>query len=129
MIDPDDGHMNLSNILIPIDHSPAPRYPIAYTVDMLKEMNITGCKLHLLHVGKDATFPKVEIPRSDDFSCEKISVTGDTVATILTTANDLNTSLIVMATHGHDGFLDALRGSISERVLRESLCPVLTLPT
>ncbi|MFN5184436.1 MAG: universal stress protein [Planctomycetota bacterium] len=33
-----------------------------------------------------------------------------------------------MATDGRDGFLDALRGSHSERVLRHAHCPLLIIP-
>ena len=36
--------------------------------------------------------------------------------------------LIVMATEGHQGFLDAIRGSTTERVLRQAPCPVLAVP-
>jgi len=35
--------------------------------------------------------------------------------------------LIVMSTTGHDGFLDALRGSTTERVVRGANCPVLAI--
>ena len=37
-------------------------------------------------------------------------------------------NLIMMATAGHQGFLDALRGSTTERVLRHAPCPVLAVP-
>jgi nucleotide-binding universal stress UspA family protein len=33
-----------------------------------------------------------------------------------------------MATHGHHGFLDALRGSTTERVLHDATCPLLAVP-
>jgi hypothetical protein len=33
-----------------------------------------------------------------------------------------------MPTAGHQGFLDVLRGSTSERVLRHAPCPVLSIP-
>jgi nucleotide-binding universal stress UspA family protein len=36
--------------------------------------------------------------------------------------------LMVLATQGHIGFLDALRGSTTERVLRGAHCPVLSVP-
>lgn len=36
--------------------------------------------------------------------------------------------LIVMATRGHDGVGDVLFGSHTERVIRESTCPVLSVP-
>ncbi|MCA9420743.1 MAG: universal stress protein [Nitrospira sp.] len=35
--------------------------------------------------------------------------------------------LIVMAIQGHQGFLDALRSSTTERVLREAPCPILAV--
>jgi nucleotide-binding universal stress UspA family protein len=34
----------------------------------------------------------------------------------------------MMTTDGPDGFLDGLRGTTSERVLRRSRCPVVNLP-
>ena len=36
--------------------------------------------------------------------------------------------LLVLATQGHQGFLDALRGSTTERVVRGARCPVLAIP-
>jgi nucleotide-binding universal stress UspA family protein len=39
-----------------------------------------------------------------------------------------NPNLIVMSTDGRNGFLDALRGSHSERVLRRIPCPLLAIP-
>ena len=46
----------------------------------------------------------------------------------LHSAAELRTDLIIMATDGPDGFLDALRGTTSERVLRKARCPVANLP-
>jgi hypothetical protein len=34
---------------------------------------------------------------------------------------------VVMATQGHHGFLDALRGSTTERIVRHAACPVLAV--
>jgi nucleotide-binding universal stress UspA family protein len=47
---------------------------------------------------------------------------------ILTTSEDHDADLIVMPTQGRDGFLDALRGSTTEQVLRAARCPVLAVP-
>ena len=44
------------------------------------------------------------------------------------TAKSSAANLIVMTTDGRNGFLDALRGSHSERVLRHSPVPVLAVP-
>ena len=53
---------------------------------------------------------------------------GSLVATILERASGGEHQLIVMATHGHDGVLDALQGSLTEQVLRAAPCPVLSVP-
>ena len=37
-------------------------------------------------------------------------------------------SLVVMATRGHDSVGDVIAGSHTERVLRSSRCPVLSVP-
>ena len=47
---------------------------------------------------------------------------------ILKEAADWSPDLIVMATQGHLDFLDALRGSTAERVLRGARCAVLAVP-
>jgi nucleotide-binding universal stress UspA family protein len=53
---------------------------------------------------------------------------GDPVESILKEAADWSPQLIVMATEGHRDFLDALRGSTTERVLRAVRCAVLAVP-
>jgi nucleotide-binding universal stress UspA family protein len=53
---------------------------------------------------------------------------GDVIDTIVETANDTDADLIVMSTDGRNGFLDALRGSHSERVLHRTPCPLLAIP-
>jgi nucleotide-binding universal stress UspA family protein len=40
----------------------------------------------------------------------------------------MSADLIVMTTDGPDGFLDGLRGTTSEHVLRRAHCPVAVLP-
>ncbi len=53
---------------------------------------------------------------------------GDPPTTVVATARELGADLIVMGTHGRRGFTRLLLGSVTERVLREAPCPVLTVP-
>ena len=53
---------------------------------------------------------------------------GPIVETIAATARELDADLIVMTTRGRHGFLDALRGSTTERVLAEAGCALLAIP-
>jgi nucleotide-binding universal stress UspA family protein len=53
---------------------------------------------------------------------------GGTVATILARATALPADLLVLGTHGRSGFERWVLGSVTEKVLRTALCPVLTVP-
>ena len=59
---------------------------------------------------------------------ERVTAPGEVVDVTEATARRIEADLIVMSTEGHHGFLDALRGSHSERVLRAAPCPVLAIP-
>jgi nucleotide-binding universal stress UspA family protein len=62
-----------------------------------------------------------------DRRCETLVVQGDPPAAIISAAEDFEADLIVMTTHGHTGLKRVLLGSTTERVVRESPIPVLTV--
>jgi len=53
---------------------------------------------------------------------------GEPVQLVLDMADSLPADLIVMGTHGASGFRRLLLGSVTEKVLRDAPCPVLTVP-
>ena len=53
---------------------------------------------------------------------------GEVVEAILDECEEQGADLIVMATDGREGFLDALRGTTTEQVLRAAKCPLLAVP-
>jgi nucleotide-binding universal stress UspA family protein len=53
--------------------------------------------------------------------------TGDPFTAIMQAERELNPDSVVMATHGRTGAGHFLLGSVAERVVRESLCPVVTM--
>jgi nucleotide-binding universal stress UspA family protein len=57
-----------------------------------------------------------------------VAEAGDPQATIVDQALSRKADLIVMGTHGRRGFKRLLLGSVTEAVLREGPCPVLTVP-
>lgn len=64
--------------------------------------------------------------------CETLTETAflaDTGKAILTVARGVKPDLIVMPTHGRSGFARLVMGSVTESVVREALCPVLTIRT
>jgi nucleotide-binding universal stress UspA family protein len=54
---------------------------------------------------------------------------GDPARVIVDVAQDTGAGLIVMSTHGRTGLGRLLMGSVAEQVLRNALCPVLTVKT
>jgi len=56
-------------------------------------------------------------------------ISGDPAERVLETARGLEADLIVMGTHGRRGLSHLVLGSVAERVVRESLVPVLTTHT
>jgi len=61
-------------------------------------------------------------------SATPLAESGDPQATIIDQTLSKKADLIVMGTHGRRGFKRLLLGSVTEAVLREAPCPVLTVP-
>ncbi len=65
---------------------------------------------------------------SGGIGAEVILEDGDVVDEVLQTTKKLESDLVVMGTHGRRGFQRLLLGSVTERVLRQSEAPVLSIP-
>jgi nucleotide-binding universal stress UspA family protein len=123
-----DGSVTLRNILIPITHKPRPQPAIEAVRRLVANLSIPPGRITLLHVGPAAEAPTLRLPELPGWTWEHQNRDGDPTIEILEAARELNTDLMVMTTDGPDGFLDGLRGTTSERVLREARCPILNLP-
>jgi len=53
---------------------------------------------------------------------------GRPATQILERSQSLPADLIVIGTHGHGGFQHLVLGSVTEKVLRQATCPVMTIP-
>ena len=72
--------------------------------------------------------PALRLPEIPGWTWKKEMRTGEVIQEIVNTAKNIDADLIVMSTDGRNGFLDGLRGSHSERVLRYTRTPLLTVP-
>ena len=57
----------------------------------------------------------------------KLAFASHISKSILATAHEVGADLIVMATHGRSGLPHLLLGSVTEAVVRNATCPVLTI--
>ncbi|HZO82282.1 MAG TPA: universal stress protein [Candidatus Binataceae bacterium] len=109
-----------------------------------------GATLHLLHVvpiiptvsevvsdlepGGEASaqqrlrdLAERELPGAKFELHTRVALSSDIARHILAAARELDADLIVIATHGRSGLAHFLLGSVTEAVVRNASCPVLTV--
>jgi nucleotide-binding universal stress UspA family protein len=123
-----DGSVSLRNILIPVTIKPRPQPSVESAARLIRDLHLPAGMVTLLHVGPTAEMPSIELPKDTDWTWNRVAKLGEPVEVILQTATELRADLIIMTTDGPDGFLDALRGTTSEHVLRKARCSVANLP-
>ena len=122
-----DGNVSLKNILIPVDREPNPDSAIKDGAALAKAFGDDFLNLTLIHVGNSEEMPAFNLPENAQFRWNIIHRNGRVVDEIIAVANEISADLIVMATHGSNGFLDVLRGSVTKQVLQSAPCPVLAI--
>ena len=122
-----DGHLSLEKVLVPVDHSPNPRTGIEFARRVAEAIGEKTVPVVLLHVG-ESDGPSFDLRDGATWTFQRMRRSGDPVEQILGVAEQIAANLIVMPTAGRNGFLDALRGGTTERVLRHAHCPVLAVP-
>jgi universal stress protein A len=137
-------------IVCPIDFSEFTDEIVAYAVDLTAKY---GSELHLFHVIPSLNYftpyesflnpenlvsieKNIEKEVDKDFDvimarigvpAKKIIKTGVTFVEIIDYIKEQNVDLVVMGTHGRSGIEHILIGSVAEKVVRKSPCPVLTI--
>jgi nucleotide-binding universal stress UspA family protein len=143
--------MPIQRILVPTDFSPSASQAIERAVDLAK---LTNAEIHLLHAyeipvgvgvpGVPLAIPPEFFDQVRDASQHQLDevakrvaarglkvqshLTCDTPArAILDASEQIHVDLIVMGTRGRTGMKHVLLGSVAERTVRLSTCPVVTV--
>ena len=143
--------ISIKRILFPTDFSEPAKEAQLYAMALAEKF---GAELHLLHVipplipYPDAAFPyalpqsetelqigaanqrwakEVDSAWSQQHVVVHSTVMGLAVDEILSYAKEQEIDLLVVGTHGHTGLSRLLIGSVAEKLVRISLCPVLTV--
>jgi nucleotide-binding universal stress UspA family protein len=129
-VDAKTGHLRIDRVLVPVITEPAPALALQRIGALLAPVGVTPDRLQLISVAPTANAAD---PVRDVF--DHLGRThhvqhfeGPVVDTILSAAERSQVDLIAMPTLGRHGFLDALRGNTTSRVVARAVCPVLTLP-
>jgi nucleotide-binding universal stress UspA family protein len=124
-VHPGRGEWRLKRILVPVDAKPDPRdaLPVIRAMAGLPE---PAAEIRFVHIGPLP--PQWQGMQGRPGKDELVLRNGDPITGILDEAEEWRADLIAMPTAGHDGLMDAVRGSTTERVLRQAPCPVLAIP-
>lgn len=148
--------VEIREILCPTDFSAASRHALDHAITIARWYDSRITALHVIHVPlvpepppsilAAASAGSTAVVTSTYQVCEEdvrawvepaqragiktdVSVDeGNTARRILEHALSRRTDLIVMGTHGLAGVDRAMLGSVTEKVLRQAQCPVLTVP-
>ena len=126
-IDPETGKANLNRVLLPIDTVPSAQVAVETVAALVDAVATSSVEVRLLHVGDPAGTPSLTLPASIHCRWNWETRVGNVVDCICEDAIENDVDLIAMSTNGHDGFLDVLRGSTTERVLNRAHCPLLSV--
>ena len=127
-ISPANGAVTLRRILVPVDYEPSCQTALEEAYFLAVGLGCAEVEFRLLHVGTERGMPTLYLPHHPNWKWEERLLPGKPVERILKEESEWSPDLLVMATQGHMDFLDALRGSTTERVLRAAHCPVLAVP-
>lgn len=122
------GEVTMRRVLVPVDHQPRADEAIERAMRALGAYGTEDASLVLLHVGA-TTMPPVSVPEGP-WQVEHVVIpSGDPATEITAFAAEAKSNVIVMVTEGVHGFLDVLRGTTTDKVLRHAPCPVLAIPS
>ena len=123
-----DGDLSLTNVLVPVDHSPDCSAALEFARRAAELAGDAQVPITLLHVGTPGSGPRIVAEDADAWRFVRMDRTGDPVEQIVAAAAELKAELVIMPTAGRAGVVEALRGSTTERVLRRVRCPLLAVP-
>jgi nucleotide-binding universal stress UspA family protein len=122
------GTVSIRNIVIPVAAEPSFEPAIAAVGRLIDALELPPGNVTLLHAGSQDDIPYLRIPENTGWTWRVEVQDRDPTELILDVAKRQRADLIMMTTRGTQGFLDALRGRVSERVLRGAPCAVASVP-
>ena len=143
--------VGIKKILVPTDFSEYSKSALPYAVDLAKKYN---ARMVILHIFDEELLSPIFFEAGgsakeyydrlqnrfeaaiDDFlsgvDTENVEVeaqlgNGTPFVEIIRFARENGVDLIIMGTHGRSGIAHALLGSVTEKVVRKSPCPVMVV--
>jgi len=127
-VSPETGKATAGRLLVPVAQRPSPEAAVDAAMSLLAGFGDGKSALTLFHAGEEADMPRIDTPLDGPWAVERYARPGEAAHEIVMAADDYQADMVVMSTEGRQGFRDAVGGSMTERVIRRSPCPVLAVP-
>jgi nucleotide-binding universal stress UspA family protein len=133
--------VKFENILVPTDFSEFSKYALDYAITLAKTFEAKITLIHITNENELVALQQVSAyfepgkleelmkqrESEDRKQLDGFHKVGIPFVEIIRTAKEKGVDLIVMATHGRSGLSHILFGSVAEKVVRKSTCPVLSI--
>jgi nucleotide-binding universal stress UspA family protein len=140
--------LQLARILVPVDFSDLGTKALRYAEGLASQF---GSEITLLHVIEQVVYPGdwmnppmlatdyvteqreavvkklAALSEDRELNLRQVVVVGRAWQEVVAFAQEQQTDLIVIATHGYTGLKHVLLGSVAEKIVRHAPCPVLTV--
>ena len=146
--------MDIHTILLPTDFSECGNYALSYAASLARTFKASIICLNVIepivptvgYSGMTEPLPIADIAEQLEDSAERelpklaecdecaglnveeLVVHGEAASEIVRVAKDREVDLIVIASHGRTGLGRILLGSVAEKVLHRTTCPILVVP-
>jgi hypothetical protein len=125
-VNPDTGEVSLQKVLVPVASNPSADLAFHFLHMLLHAFHRDSVEVIGIHCGE--TFPTPAMQMIAGLSWKESLSQEPVVAAITQAAQSNNADLIIMTTRGRNTLPRKIMGSITERVLHASPCPVLSIP-
>jgi hypothetical protein len=125
-IDQKTGKIKIKKIIVPIKDEIFAINSLEFLYKFLSAIKITNPQITTLHCGKEFPFSSNKYFYNTPLT--KICINQDVVNGIILKSLEFDADLIVMATKGRNTITRKLIGTTTEKVIRKSPCPILSVP-
>jgi len=125
-VNEENGKISLRTILVPIAKDPLAHCALMFLQQLVSIFSQENTAIIGLHCGD--SFPSLDTLVPEGLLLEKKLMPLPVVKGIVETARNDFVDLIVMATQGRNTIQKKIIGSLTEQVLSEAPCPVLSIP-
>lgn len=122
------GEVKLRRILVPVGDDEETATAVNQMTVLLTRLGIEDIDIHLLRVGDDEVPDHLLTPEGPGWRWHRHGRAGKPVDGIVATCRELNCDLVVMASRGQDGFMDLIRGTQTQQVMRKVEAGLLIIP-